>query len=603
MSEQHGAGEQYGGTEQPGAVEPDGADERRARRGVWLAVGGVAVLLGALYVAGWLFLGGKVPSGTEVASVEIGGLSAAEAEDRLEAELADRAGEPIQLRWRKQTFEIDPEQAGLRFDVATTVDEAGADRTWNPLRMMELLLGTDDVEPVIEVDEEALDAALAGVAEQIDVEPVEPMVTFNRRGGRDVTRPDAGRAVDQDAARADIVEAYLRSDDPVELTVEEVQPTVDADGLAAALEDIAEPAMSGPVRLQLPGRRVRLTVREFAPALSLQVVDGELAPTFDEDRLDRGIERLTKRIGSDAKDAKVVLRDDRPVVVPAKPGVTLDPTEVADAVTPVLTETGPARTAEVGTSVGKADFTTKEARALKIREVVSGFTTYYPHADYRNVNLGRAAELINGTVLKPGDTFSLNDTVGERTEENGFTVGTIISNGVYVEDYGGGVSQVATTTFNAAFFAGLKDIEHKPHSFYIDRYPVGREATVAWPTVDLRFKNTTPYGVLVEAWIVPSTYERQGEMHVRMWSTKHWDISTGKSERYDYTSPGTQYNTSADCIEQTGYSGFEIDVYRYFRRAGEDELHHTETMHTTYIPADTVICGKPPKDNDNGGDR
>ena len=83
-------------------------------------------------------------------------------------------------------------------------------------------------------------------------------------------------------------------------------------------------------------------------------------------------------------------------------------------------------------------------------------------------------------MLKPGDTFSLNDIVGERTAANGFTKGFIISDGVFTEDFGGGVSQVATTTFNAAFFAGLEDVEHKPHSFYIDRYPVGREATVAW---------------------------------------------------------------------------------------------------------------------------
>ena len=573
--------------------------KQRDRRGVWLAVGGVATLLVGLYLVGWLFVGNKVPSGTRVADVDIGGLSADDAQQRLESELSDRSGEPIRLTWEDQTFEVDPEQAGLRLDAEETVEEAGGGRSWNPLTMLEILFGADDVEPAVDVDEEALDAEIAGIAEQIDVEPVEPMVTFNRRGGRDVTQPKSGQAVDREAAAAAIVESYLRSDEPVELSVDEVEPAVDADGLAEALDEIAEPAMSGPVSLTLPSRSVNLNVREFAPALSLRVIDEELTPTFDHDRLARGIEQLSARIGSEAKDAKVVLRGDEPVVVPAKPGVTLNPEEVATAVTPVLSETGEARTAEVATSVGEPDFTTREARDLGIKRVVSRFTTYYPHAEYRNVNLGRAAELINGTVLKPGDTFSLNDTVGERTAENGFTVGYIISDGVYAEDYGGGVSQVATTTFNAAFFAGLKDVEHKPHSFYIDRYPVGREATVAWPTVDLRFKNTTPYGVLVEAWIEPSTYARQGEMHVRMWSTKYWDITAGASGRYNYRSPGTRYDTSADCYAVTGYSGFDIDVYRYFRRHGSDELHHKETMHTSYIALDTVICGEPPEDNDN----
>jgi vancomycin resistance protein YoaR len=568
----------------------------RDRRGVWLAVGGVVGLLVALYLAGWLFVGGKVPSGTEVADVDIGGLSADDAERRLESELADRADDPIRLAWEGRTYEIDPARAGLRLDVEATVDEAGGDRSWNPVHMLEILFGSDDVEPVIEVDHDALEAELATVAKRIDVAATEPSVTFSGDGGREVTQPKTGLSMDRAAAADEIEASYLTSDEPIELSVGETEPAVDAGELGEALDDLADPAMSGPVHLELPNRTVDLTIPEFAPALSLQVSDGELRPTFDLHRLARSIDDLSRRIGAHAHDAKVVLRHDRPVVVPAQPGVSLDPREVADAVAPVLSVTGAARTVEVGTTTSKADFTTEEARALGIREVVSKFTTYYPHAHYRNVNLGRAAELINGTVLKPGQTFSLNDTVGERTKDNGFTVGYIISDGIYAEDYGGGVSQVATTTFNAAFFAGLKDVEHKTHSFYIDRYPVGREATVAWPYVDLKFKNTTPYGVLIEAWTVPSTPSRYGEMHVRMWSTKYWDITTSTSGRYDYTSPSTRYVQSPDCYAETGYSGFDIDVYRYFRRHGSDELTRKETMHTTYIPLDTVICGKPPDD-------
>ena len=113
-------------------------------------------------------------------------------------------------------------------------------------------------------------------------------------------------------------------------------------------------------------------------------------------------------------------------------------------------------------------------------------------------------------MLAPGDTFSMNGIVGERTGENGFTEGFIIADGVFKEDLGGGVSQLATTLFNAMFFAGLKDVEHRPHSFYIDRYPVGREATVVWGALDLRFQNDTPYGVLVDTSTTPSTPRQPG---------------------------------------------------------------------------------------------
>ncbi len=250
---------------------------------------------------------------------------------------------------------------------------------------------------------------------------------------------------------------------------------------------------------------------------------------------------------------------------------------------------------KVEATVVEPEFTTADARALKIKEQVSTFTTYYPYAEYRNINIGRAAEIVDGTVLKPGRRCSRSTTSSASgPAENGFTEGFIISDGIFKEDLGGGVSQMATTTFNAMFFAGLKDIEHKPHSFYIDRYPVGREATVAWGAVDLRFENDTPYGVLVHATVTPSTPSTQGVVTVSMYSTKFWDITTTTSDRYNYRAPATRTLSTPDCYPNDGYSGFDVDVERIFRKPGSDDIVKTEKFHTAYTPSDTVIC-KPPK--------
>ena len=312
-------------------------------------------------------------------------------------------------------------------------------------------------------------------------------------------------------------------------------------------------------------------------------------PDLDEDRLIRLVERGMSRSGRPV-DATVRIVDGRPRVIPDKPGVRYRPDDVERAFLRLLRKPANKREAAVDARVARADFRTADARKLRIREQVSAFTTYFPHAAYRNTNIGRAAELVDGTILEPGETFSLNDTVGERTRANGFTKGFIIEDGVYQEDLGGGVSQMATTTFNAMFFAGLKDIEHKTHSFYIDRYPVGREATVAWGSVDLRFQNDTPYGVLITARVTPSTPSSQGVVTVRMWSTDHWDITASASDRYDFTPEKTRRLNSNDCVPNDGYAGFDVDVTRHFRRAGESELHHEEQFHTTYLPSDTVIC-------------
>ena len=386
--------------------------------------------------------------------------------------------------------------------------------------------------------------------------------------------------------------AYLSDDADAELAMTDLQPDIDDADMQEAQESFVNPAMSGPVTLLFGDSKVQLRPRDYLRALSLEPQDGELVPTLDTEQLSALVDGKTSDAGEPV-DATIEIVNDKPKVIPAKPGVTYDPADVADVFLELVAAPEGEREAEVKATVDQADFTTKDARALKIREEVSSFTTYFPYAEYRNINIGRAAELIDGTILEPGEEFSLNGIVGERTAENGFVPGFIISNGIFKEDYGGGVSQMATTTFNAMFFAGLKDIEHKPHSFYIDRYPVGREATVAWGSVDLRFENDTPYGVLIDANVTPSTPSSQGVVTVRMFSTKHWDITTDESERYAYVGPGTRILDTPDCYPNSGYSGFQIDVWRYFRKPGESQLDHQEKFHTTYTPSDTVICRPP----------
>ena len=568
-------------------------DRTTDRRVVTLLLLGLVVLFAALYVAGYLFTGDKVPRGTTVAGVDIGGLRPAAATTKLERELAPRADEQIVVAADGSRAVIHPRKAGLAVDYQESVEQAGGGRSWRPGRMWDYFSGGDELDAVVDVDDAKLEAAVASFAKQVDEAPVEGRVTF-KDGEIDARYPEAGQKVDrQDAAEA-LTAAFPAdgSGDVVELEVDKVDPEVSEEKVHAAVDDFANPAMSAPVILVLDGEDVVLRPEAFSAALSMKAKDGELVPHVDQKKLMAAVRPAMKNVALSPEPATVRLVGGRPKVVPGKNGVTFSAKQVTDKFLSLVVQPDEKRTLEVKTVVAKPDFTTKDAEKLQIKEAVSSFTTYFPHADYRNTNLGRAAELVNGTVLKPGETFSLNDIVGERTSENGFTEGYMISNGVFKEDLGGGVSQVATTLFNGAFFAGLEDVEHKPHSFYIDRYPVGREATVAWGSVDLRFKNDTPYGVLVQAWIEPSTPSSSGEMHVRMWSTKYWDITAGVSPRYNITKEKTRHLRGPNCVPNDGYGGFDIDVYRYFRRHGSSELTRKETMHTTYTPSDTVVCGK-----------
>jgi vancomycin resistance protein YoaR len=580
-----------------------GKPGKRERPGATIVVL-VIVLLVALvaggYAAAHQVAGDKVPRGTTISGVDVGGMSRTDAIAELQEAFAARGAEPIRVEVDPSTGsagsgarsdDVRPDEIGLDIDYEATVDAAGAGDSWSPERQWDYFTGGDDIEAVVDVDETLLSERLAELSEGLGVPPKNGRIGFED-GRVSVVDPVPGEAVDTDAAAEAITAAFLGEDDTVELTVTQAAPDIDESDVQEALDGFANPALASPVTLVFGKSEVRLQPNQYSAALSMVPEDGELVPRIDERRITRLVEGATS--SGEPVDATVALVDGKPKVVPAKPGVEFEPADVVAVFTDLLSAPEGERTGEVEATVREADFTTKEARALGIKQKVSEFTTYHPHADYRNINIGRAAELIDGTLLKPGETFSLNDTVGERTAENGFTIGYVISNGVLVQDYGGGVSQMATTTFNAMFFAGLEDVEHKPHSFYIDRYPEGREATVAWPTVDLRFRNDTDYGVLIHATVTPSTYSTQGVVTVQMFSTKVWDIESITGERYNYRAPATRHLSTPDCEAFTGYSGFDVDVTRVFRRHGEEEIDHTEKFHTAYTAADSVVCGPPP---------
>ncbi len=554
---------------------------------------GLVVLFGGGYVAAYLVAGDNVPRGTTIAGVEVGGRSREAAVAALERGLAERSTAPIPVSLDEDAAgsitvgSIDPVAAGLAVDAAASVEAAGGGRSWAPDRLWDYFTGGEDLDPVVTVDETAMTAAVDELVEAHSRPPRDGDVVFDE-GRVSVVEPRPGERVDAEEARSALEAAYLQ-ETTAELSSISAQPDVDDSDVAEALEGFANPALSGPVTLDLDRKRIRLGPAEFAPVLGMKARQGELVPDLDEDRLLELVERGMSKSGAPV-DATVRIVDGRPKVIPDKPGVRFRDEDVERVFLRLLREPSGKREAAVDARVAHADFRTADARKLKIREQVSEFTTYFPHAAYRNTNIGRAADLVDGTILEPGETFSLNDTVGERTRANGFTKGFIIEDGVFKEDFGGGVSQMATTTFNAMFFAGLQDVEHKPHSFYIDRYPVGREATVAWGSVDLRFRNDTPYGVLISAQVTPSTPRSQGVVTVRMWSTDYWDITASTSARYDFTQEKTRRLEGDDCVPNDGYAGFDVDVTRHFRRAGESSIDHDEGFHTTYLPSDTVIC-------------
>ncbi len=180
--------------------------------------------------------------------------------------------------------------------------------------------------------------------------------------------------------------------------------------------------------------------------------------------------------------------------------------------------------------------TEPEASESDLRSATSllgTFTTSFTCCEPRVTNIQRIAKDVDGTVIGPGEQFSLNGIAGERTRANGYVPAPTIGEGnELIETVGGGVSQFSTTTYNAAYFAGLQIDSHTPHSFYISRYPPGRESTLNFGSIDLLWTNDTEAPVVVrssasDTQVTVSIYGGNGGRRVRAETQSRSDTSGG----------------------------------------------------------------------------
>jgi vancomycin resistance protein YoaR len=188
-------------------------------------------------------------------------------------------------------------------------------------------------------------------------------------------------------------------------------------------------------------------------------------------------------------------------------------------------------------------------------------------------------------VVKPGETFSLNTFTGPRGTAQGYVPAGVIEGGKFTTAVGGGISQFATTMFNAEFFSGVQDIHHQPHSYWISRYPAGREATVFDGLIDLVWKNDAATGIYIQTAWTPSS------ITVTFWGTKHYDIESVSGDRTNVVQPAVQNNPDdGTCKPQAGMEGFDIAVTRVFKDPHSGAVLRKQDFHTHYKAEPVIHC-------------
>jgi vancomycin resistance protein YoaR len=536
------------------------------------------LVLGAVYAGLATFVGRHVAANTRVDGVSIGGMSPRQASVTLTRALAAKASRPITLRTPSRPVLLDPATAGLRLDVdATVAGQTGFSLA--PADVWRHLAGGEDLPLRISVDHARLTAALERAATTVNTPVREGSVSL--AGGTVHTvlsRP--GQTLEVARTARAVAAAWPRRPE-VNAVVGGVEPTLAAAEIRRAVAAFARPAVSGPLTVKVGSLPIVLTPAKFAPAVSLRPTpQGRLVPTVDGARIVALLRSAAPGVEKHPADATVRLVGGRPTVLPAVVGTRYDVAKVQAAVLPALTS--PGRTATVAPVRTQPEVTTAMARSWGVTEVVSSFSTAFPVNPPRTTNITIAAHTLDGTLVKPGETFSLNGVLGQRTGAKGYQKAPVINGGRLETDFGGGVSQVSTTLFNAAFFAGVRIEQHTPHSFYIPRYPEGREATVSWPDVDNRWTNDSGKAILIHS------YVSGNEVTVTFYGTKVWDIEAVKGPRRNIVQPRTIIDDSPGCVAQSPTVGFDVTVSRIFRKDGRQV--RTSQFSTHYIPEDDVRC-------------
>ena len=482
-----------------------------------------AVLLTAAFVllAGLVGLASAgsrmtLAAGTTVAGVDVGGLPEAEAVRLLSERAAAVEHEPVAFTAGGRRFALSASQLGVEPDWQKSVKIAAAEGGgFGPVRgfrRLRVRLFGVDVPPRTRAYDAAVAYKLDQIARTIDRRGVDARLV--RKGlAVQVVEGRSGRRLERDAAAAVIVEALASFDRsrPVALPLEAAAPKVSAAALATAATK-ARTALSAPLRLAYGETRWRVPRWRIAPLLALPA-GGSTDVSIAGRQAEEYLERLSATVSRRPQDARFqVTATGKIVIRPSQPGLQLDIPATAKAITTAALSPD-RRTANLVVRVAAPARTTEIAKAMGIEGVVSSYTTTYGGTPGRLNNVQLVAKLIDGALIKPGATFSFNDTTGERTAEKGFQEAPVIINGELQNGLGGGICQVSTTVFNAAFEGGLPINARTNHALYIDHYPLGRDATVNFPDLDLRFSNDTGH------WLLLRTFVGAGSLTVNLYGT------------------------------------------------------------------------------------
>lgn len=471
---------------------------------------------------------GKILPGVTVNGVPLGGLTPDDAESVLRDRLVIGDNTTLTLTAGNQSWTANSVDLGVQFDTAATVADAmqlgrqgNLPEQWRTRMTLWRGDALGRIQPHYTRNITAVDTLLTQIANTVNRDPQDGAITIQGLTVS-VTSERNGLQLDYAASRERLLQALASDQRHVELVLVDRLPHVVG---AEAAADLARTLLATPMVFYLDQPELvgqdgqyqtvlqrrdwmveRARLAEMLGVYSEPLPDGtyQLTVKFKPDNLRAEVERIGELVARPARDARFDYNPNTGTLTPlvvSQEGLELNVDAAMQAVNDAVANGQ--NEIQLPLTIIAPKVATTDAAAMNISGLAAqGFSDYTGSSYEREVNLSVAADQYHGIVIPPGDIFSFNEHLGWVVDANGYEEGYIIVGNRTEVDVGGGVCQVSTTIFRAAFNAGFEIVERHPHAYRVSYYengaPTGWDATIFSPVVDFKFRNDTPNYYLLE---------------------------------------------------------------------------------------------------------
>ncbi len=522
----------------PGNTNPQPSRKRKSKLPLIIGIGLVGFVVAGLIglaIANAILDGqykDKIEPGVSISGVYVGEMNRAEARAALDKQVASFVNQPVLLQFQDKKWQPNLEQLGAEFNFDASLDMAfGFGKNGDFIkdsRLYKLMSPeTHNVPLELMVNEAKLRGYLSDISDRIRRDPIEPNVQLN--GAQVVlTEGKIGFNVDYNRTLEDIKKSLgtLKSNDQNLLQVGDVSPIITPQEFTD-FKDKLTALVATPVTIKFKDKNWTLDQNQLAAMIkvtrSTRATDTKhFSYSFDKKPVETFVKGLTSSINQEAKTAVIGWENGKVVAKVA----SLDGQQLVvdrsidEIVKQILDPSGSTRTAELVVDVKEPEISSNNLDKLGIKEVIGeGISSFVGSAYERSTNIKVGAGYLNGKFIRPHTVFSFLDSIGLISQSRGYVNGYAIIADQTVPDVGGGICQVSTTTFRAAFFAGLPIVERNAHAYRVSWYeemgePVGFDAAVYQPGVDMKFENNTDFWMYLEAQVI------NGKLYVRLYGTK-----------------------------------------------------------------------------------